>query len=69
MKLLKRHIEKDGSGSVALRLEQDEDLWHGEVAEMLKPMHTPRLGLIRTIFAILVESIQSDTGGGVYSMR
>lgn len=32
MKLLKRHIEKDGSGSVSLRLEYDEDLWHGELA-------------------------------------
>lgn len=33
MKLLKRHIEKDGSGSVALRLEYDEDLWHGAHSE------------------------------------
>jgi len=28
MKLLRKHIEKDGSGSVGLRLEHDEDLWH-----------------------------------------
>ena len=30
MKLLRKHFEKDGSGSVGLRLEHDEDLWHGE---------------------------------------
>lgn len=31
MKLLRKYIEKDGSGTIGLRLEQDEDLWHGEV--------------------------------------
>ena len=30
MKVLRRNIERDGSGSVTLRLEYDEDLWHGE---------------------------------------
>lgn len=33
MKLLRKHVEKDGSGSVGLRLEQEEDLWHGKVAK------------------------------------
>lgn len=28
MKLISKRVEKDGSGSVKLRLEQDEDLWH-----------------------------------------
>ena len=30
MKVLRQNIERDGSGSVTLRLEYDEDLWHGE---------------------------------------
>jgi stalled ribosome rescue protein Dom34 len=29
MKLLRKHIDRDGSGSVTLHLEYDEDLWHG----------------------------------------
>ena len=28
MKLIKRHIEKDGSGSITLRPERAEDMWH-----------------------------------------
>lgn len=47
MKLLKRHIEKDGSGSVGLRLEYDEDLWHGARASG-KLMHLLRLELFMT---------------------
>ena len=28
MRELKRHIERDGSGSIALRPERAEDMWH-----------------------------------------
>lgn len=37
MKLLRKQIEKDGSGAFGLRLEQDEDLWHGVVDLSGKP--------------------------------
>jgi len=47
MKLLKRHIEKDGSGSVSLRLEYDEDLWHAynliQEVHSLSPAQTSSL--------------------------
>lgn len=28
MLLVKKHIEKDGSGYVTLRPQEDEDMWH-----------------------------------------
>lgn len=33
--MLRRNIERDGSGSITLRLEYDEDLWHGERINVL----------------------------------
>jgi protein pelota len=28
MKVLKRHLEKDGHGSIQMRAEESEDMWH-----------------------------------------
>lgn len=63
MKLLKRYIDKDGSGSVGLRLEQDEDLWHGEPLLSFQSIARDMRYLADMCRNMIWNSIQSYTGG------
>lgn len=47
MKLVNKHVEKDGSGYVTLRPEDDEDMWH--VYNLVQPGDEVRAQAVRRV--------------------